>query len=285
VHKEHIDPSAQSTAYYLRSRRLYEAFLSGHRHFAYTEAGARFRRLHDLLAMERRLGETIGLPAGSHVLDAGSGTGRVAVTLAGRPFSYRITGVDLVPVHVQAAQAFARRRLGHAAPEFVIGDYSALPFPAATFDAVYTMETLVHANPLSAALAEFYRVLKPGGRLVHFEYSIPSHEQAAPEVARAFHMVVELTGMASLPAFGHGALPRLLGAAGFEDVHVEDITARVWPSWRWLHHIAITPYRLMQLTGTDHLHPDATAAVWTWRQREQMGYNIVTARKASTLDG
>ena len=96
------------------------------------------------------------------VLDAGTGTGLVLRALASCPDGegVRLAGIDLSP----GMLAVARAALPGA--ELVEGDAAALPFADASFDLV-TCSTALHLFPDGdAALAEWVRVLRPGGRVV-----------------------------------------------------------------------------------------------------------------------
>jgi SAM-dependent methyltransferase len=73
------------------------------------------------LVGEARLVDAM-LPRGSRVLDAGSGTGRIAGYLAG--VGHTVVGVDGDPVLVEAAEA------EHSGPQFVVGDLAELDLPA-----------------------------------------------------------------------------------------------------------------------------------------------------------
>ncbi|HYN89107.1 MAG TPA: class I SAM-dependent methyltransferase, partial [Ardenticatenaceae bacterium] len=97
------------------------------------------------------------------ILDAGCGTGGNLSLL--RDFG-RVTGIDLSPI----ALAFARLRShggpsGDAAIALSRGSLLVLPFPDATFDLVTAFDVLYHLwiEDDVAAMAELYRVLKPGG--------------------------------------------------------------------------------------------------------------------------
>jgi ubiquinone/menaquinone biosynthesis C-methylase UbiE len=81
----------------------------------------------------------------------------------------------------RAVRAANRQRLADRV-DFKLGSYQKLPFKANSFDGVYTMETLVHSPAYHEALKEFQRVLKPGGKLVLFEYSLkPANKLSADE--------------------------------------------------------------------------------------------------------
>jgi SAM-dependent methyltransferase len=73
------------------------------------------------LVGEARLVDAM-LPRGSRVLDAGSGTGRIAAHLAA--VGHRVVGVDGDRVLVEAAQA------DHPGPTFLVGDLAVLDLPA-----------------------------------------------------------------------------------------------------------------------------------------------------------
>jgi SAM-dependent methyltransferase len=91
------------------------------------------------------------------VLEVGTGPGRDGAALAGAGLAY--TGVDLAPASVAACRA-----LGLDARVASVLD---LPFADGTFDAGWTMSTLLHVADaeLDAALAEIVRVLRPAAPL------------------------------------------------------------------------------------------------------------------------
>ena len=97
------------------------------------------------------------IPAGP-ALDAACGTGRYSTYLAGRGHS--VIGVD----QSEAMLDLAREKL--PAADFRRGDLTALPLPDNSVGAVLCALALVHVPDISAALREFARVLRPGGRLV-----------------------------------------------------------------------------------------------------------------------
>jgi SAM-dependent methyltransferase len=94
------------------------------------------------------------------VLDAGCGTGGLIRRLSPRHPSWRWTGVDLEPLAV----GLARERTAGA--DIRQASVTALPFGDATFDAVVSADVLYHVDDDEAALREFFRVLRPGGKLV-----------------------------------------------------------------------------------------------------------------------
>ena len=70
-------------------------------------------------------------------------------------------GVDISrPTVVRARRHFSERNLSLSVP---VSDIRSLPFPAASFDAVYSMGTIEHFAETETALQEIFRVLTPGG--------------------------------------------------------------------------------------------------------------------------
>ncbi len=102
---------------------------------------------------------------GERILDVAAGTGSSSAALARS--GARVVAVDISPGMI----AEGRRR--HRKIEFIEADAMALPFGDNEFDAVTISFGLRNITDPKAALAEFYRVLKPGGRLVVCEFSKP----------------------------------------------------------------------------------------------------------------
>jgi SAM-dependent methyltransferase len=98
-----------------------------------------------------------GLPAGT-ALDAACGTGRYAAYLAGG--GHRVLGVD------RSAEMLERARVRVPAAAFARADLRRLPLADHAVDVVVCGLALAHLPSPSPALAEFARVLRPGGHLV-----------------------------------------------------------------------------------------------------------------------
>jgi demethylmenaquinone methyltransferase/2-methoxy-6-polyprenyl-1,4-benzoquinol methylase len=109
----------------------------------------------------------LGLPSGSEGLDVGCGVGLYTLWLAESVGPRgRVVGVEPSAERVAAAHALAGAALPPPRLTFQQGDGTALPWPAASFDWVWCGDTLHHILDTEAALREFARVLRPGGRLV-----------------------------------------------------------------------------------------------------------------------
>ena len=109
------------------------------------------------LAVSPRLVEALKLPGDGILLDAGGGTGRSSFHL--RPLVGRLVICDFSLPMLRQAQAKGGMELAQTRAE-------ELPFRDSTFDRVMVVDALHHFFDQSAAIREFIRVLKPGGRLV-----------------------------------------------------------------------------------------------------------------------
>jgi ubiquinone/menaquinone biosynthesis C-methylase UbiE len=104
----------------------------------------------------------IGDVSGKDVLDAACGTGRYALRLA--QAGARVCGVDGCEEMLALAKG-KRDELGLAV-DLRCSDLARLPFADASFDVVVCALALCHVAGIGPPIAEFARVLRPGGRLV-----------------------------------------------------------------------------------------------------------------------
>ena len=105
---------------------------------------------------------------GEKILDLAAGTGTSSASLA--QSGAHVVAADFSPGMIEVG-----RRQQAAVPniEFVVADGMDLPFADAEFDAVTISFGLRNIADPKVALAELYRVTKPGGRIVICEFSQP----------------------------------------------------------------------------------------------------------------
>ncbi|SHL25821.1 class I SAM-dependent methyltransferase [Phytopseudomonas punonensis] len=107
------------------------------------------------------------LPYAPVILDAGCGQGK-SFSLLQRAFSpARIIGLDADPHSLDCSRAEAQR-LGLDV-ELIASDCAAIQLPDASVDMLFCHQTFHHLVEQEQALAEFWRVLKPGGLLLFAE--------------------------------------------------------------------------------------------------------------------
>ncbi|BBH68243.1 SAM-dependent methyltransferase [Actinoplanes sp. OR16] len=156
------------------------------------------------------------------VLDVGTGSGHVAMTIAG--LGHRVTGIDLSQGMLAAARKHAA--LAGDAPDFRLGDAVAPDFPDGSFDAIvgrYVMWTL---REPATAVANWKRVLRPGGLVVMVDSAwFPDglDDETQPGVTAFYDAEVRsLLPLAAAKSIDETALA--LANAGLSDVTVTPLT-------------------------------------------------------------
>jgi ubiquinone/menaquinone biosynthesis C-methylase UbiE len=109
-------------------------------------------------------------------LDAGCGTGFLSLELAGR--GHRVTGVDFAPSMIARAESKAAER--GLAVRFERADAEQLPYPPASFDLVISRHVLWTLPHPEAAIDEWIRILRPGGRLVAVDGAVMDGSDRRP---------------------------------------------------------------------------------------------------------
>ena len=195
-----------------------------------------------LLRANRTLAQGGGLEPGHHVLDAGCGVGGTAISLA-REYGVRVTGLTNCAPHVAVATEQAEQQgVGHLV-EFRHGDFMDMPFPDATFDAVFNHESFCYAPDKPAYLRGVYRVLKPGGRWQALEGLLSGAPMS--DADERIHASMQW-GWRTPPLEVWSGLPDVLKAAGFEDAQLVNLDPEVSPSTerarnQWLFYLLAAP--------------------------------------------
>ena len=164
-----------------------------------------------------RFVEGLALARGSRLLDVACGSGGPALRIAATTGA-SVVGIDLHEDGISTAQATAADRGLDSVATFRQADASRpLPFDAASFDAVLCVDAINHLPDRAGVLAEWHRVLKPGGRLLYTDPIVVtgwlSDEEMRIRSSIGFFLFFPL-----------GENERLLGEAGFEVLSVEDRT-------------------------------------------------------------
>jgi ubiquinone/menaquinone biosynthesis C-methylase UbiE len=141
-------------------------------------------RLTDWLAATEETLDWIGLEPGQRVLEIGPGPGRLLIPAARRVLpGGTVVGLDIQPGMIERLKARAASEdVSNLAT--VIGDASESHFPPESFDVVFLCTVLGEIQDRPAALAQCYRVLKPGGRLSITEIMPDPHYQSRDAVLR-----------------------------------------------------------------------------------------------------
>lgn len=186
-----------------------------------------------------------GLQSGpdKHFLDSGCGIGGTAIWLA-EHYGVRVTGVTICEPHIEVATQYAEQRGVAHLVEFRHGDFMALPFPDASFDAVLNHESFCYAPDKLVYLQGVHRVLKPGGRWQALE----GLRSGAPlsESQRELHADSQ-RGWRMPPLEPWREVLDVIAEAGFAHASAQDLDAEVKPFTKWIR----DSWMILDLFGPD----------------------------------
>jgi SAM-dependent methyltransferase len=144
------------------------------------------------------------------VLDVGFGGGVGISLVLERLSTGRLTGIEISDEMVRRGRETFADEVGRGALRLLQASVDAIPLADASFDRVYTVNTIFFWPDMPAGLAELHRVLRPGGRLV----------VAAPPVAFPLARAFGLSPSGAATRIRE--VLRAVEAAGFSDVRLQD---------------------------------------------------------------
>lgn len=178
---------------------------------------------------------------GQRLLDVAGGTGDIAFRFLRRAPGATAVVLDLT--EAMLAEGRRRAEAGHhaAALSWVVGDAMALPFPDRAFDRYTIAFGIRNVTRPEAALAEAFRVLKPGGRILVLEFSrVPNALLRRAYDAYSMTVIPAMGGLVAGDRASYQYLvesirrfpdqerfAEMVRAAGFEQVRHRDLTQGV----------------------------------------------------------
>lgn len=253
-------------------------------HFGYTDDSTR-SHTDALKNMNRVLADRVRIQPGERVLDAGCGVGGSSLWLATERGA-EVVGITLAARQAAMARSNALRRGVTDRVQFEVADFTATPFPDASFDVVWAVESLCHAPRKAAFYREAARLLRPGGRVVVADFV----RAARPLDSTGERLLHEwLDGWAVPDIDTPGEHLEHLASAGFAEPRLDDVTTHTRPSLRRLYRMAYWTYPLALLgrvTGvrSDVQHGNVIASIRQYQalRRDAWFYSILSATKPVT---
>lgn len=183
------------------------------------------------LAVRRLVTRMAGdLPEGGDILDVGNGLAAQDPVIAEVSGARSLTALNVTWSQLRAG----RERLASVGAHGVNGDACRMPFPAARFDGVISVEAAFHFPSRAAFFAEAYRVLRPGGVLTFSDVPV-RRLPTSPREALAGVAMLRLWGIHRQAAATPARIEDAVRAAGFVDVRASLEGARVIaPAFRYV---------------------------------------------------
>ncbi len=181
------------------------------------------------------LSQRAGISADDRVLDAGCGVGGSAIWLANE-VKCAVTGITLSAHQVEECCKNAEARGVAENTEFQVADFTATGFDDASYDVVWAIESVCHAENKQDFINEAFRLLKPGGRLILADFFATKDDFNAEEQKLMDDWLSgwSVKSLAYTPDFHSG-----LQAAGFSDVDYQNATDNVRPSAKELYQYSV----------------------------------------------
>ena len=165
------------------------------------------------------------------IVDLATGTGDLALAVQKKLPDAEVTGVDFLPEMLELARRKGVRKT-------ILADAMKLPFPDASFDCVTIAFGLRNMENWRDALVEMSRVLRPDGRLLVLEFSLPTLSIVRTIYRFYLHRCLPLLGSFltrkksaydylgdSIEEFPSGhAMIDLIEASGFKDVTLQPLS-------------------------------------------------------------
>jgi ubiquinone/menaquinone biosynthesis C-methylase UbiE len=182
--------------------------------------------------------DAVGVRPGDRIVDAGCGVGGVAAWLASARGA-RVLGVNVQPRQLAIASGTVRARGVGDRVTFTRQDYTQLGVRDGAFDVVWGLESICHCAHKPDFVAEAWRVLRPGGRLMVADFFQLKASLTGDEQRR---MQIWLDGWAIPNLASVRGFADALQARGFAGVRYRDVRLSVMPSAKRLHKASLVAY-------------------------------------------
>lgn len=234
--------------YYEYTRRFYKYMWHGDTggvHYGFWDKNTKNHK-EALLNTNKVLAVEASIKKDDYVLDAGCGVGGSAIWLA-ENIGCKVQGVTITPSQIVKANQSVRNKNLTDKLTFTQQDFLHTNFPNETFDIVWAIESVCHAENKNDFIKEAYRVLKSGGRLVMSDGFL----MREPSTNKEKKWLKEfLDGWALLNLVDKDSFQKGLSDIGFKNIKVTNMKEAVLPEARKIRRMTLWGYPLTKITET-----------------------------------
>ncbi len=239
--------------FYDASSGLWESIWGEHMHHGYYGKNGNYRldRRQAQIDLIEELLFWAGYQDGNvpqSIIDVGCGIGGSTLYLA-QKFDSKATGITLSPVQASRAKERAAEVGWDHRVNFEVANALDMPFEDNSFDLVWSLESGEHMPDKANFIAECYRVLKPGGKMIlatwcHRETDSWAGDLTGSEVAhlKEIYRVYCLPYVISLSEYRE-----IAAESGFQNLKSDDWSIAVEPFWSVVIDSAIAPQAITGL--------------------------------------
>lgn len=222
--------------FYDASSALWEKIWGEHMHHGYygrsgdykiERRNAQIDLIEELLAW----GKITAKNAPNNILDVGCGIGGSSLYLAHK-FAANVTGITLSPVQAARATERARAASLDSNVKFLVANALLMPFDDNSFDFVWSLESGEHMPDKTQFIAECYRVLRPGGKLILATWCHRETGMAGDLTTSEIKHLKEIYRVYCLPyVISLSEYQAIAHQCGFNNIKTDDWSTAVAPFW------------------------------------------------------
>jgi len=177
------------------------------------------------LNMDKYIGKLLNLNKNQRqsILDAGCGIGGTCIHLGKLYSNVKFTGITIVPDQVELAKFFSKEK-NVKNVDFFLKDFNDTSFPNCSFDGVFALESMAHAQNKKKFVEEVHRILKNNGKLVIIG-QFQNNMSLNPLIEKLNRITLEAHAFPNLISVK--TLSTYLKENGFKDIKVIDISKKV----------------------------------------------------------
>lgn len=197
-----------------------------------------------LVNTNRFLAKKATITSSDIVLDTGCGIGGSAIWLA-KNFQVHVVGITISKKQIDKAKELAKKHNLTTLTNFYVMDYLKTSFGPNSFDVVWAIESVCHAQGKHVFLKEAYRLLKDRGRIILADGFL----KREPKNNRENHILKTVTEGLALPNLASiHDFTKAMKEVGFCSITFWDKTKEIMPSSKKLSDMCTIGYPLARIT-------------------------------------